>query len=65
MLKPWEWLIPPQAFTFENMAVTPSLENFKLVKTLGKGAYGKVVAIRSKKTGLLYAMKIISKKMIR
>jgi serine/threonine protein kinase len=46
------------------MATLPGLQDFKLVKTLGKGAYGKVVAIRSKKTSELYAMKVVSKPMI-
>lgn len=35
-----------------------------MVKSLGQGAYGKVVCVRSAKTDNKYAMKIISKKLI-
>jgi serine/threonine protein kinase len=35
-----------------------------MVKNLGQGAYGKVVCVRSAKSEVKYAMKIISKKLI-
>lgn len=49
---------------FEEMDRSASLDDFTMVKILGKGSFGKVIAISSKKTGKQYAMKIISKKMV-
>jgi len=37
------------------------LVNFELLRTLGKGAYGKVLLVRKKDNGKLYAMKNMSK----
>lgn len=56
------WLPPLKKF--EGVEQNVTIQNFKLIKTLGKGAYGKVVAVKSKLTGNKYALKIISKKMI-
>jgi len=39
----------------------PSLEDFTLVRVLGKGSFGKVTLVRGKKDGNLYAMKVLSK----
>jgi len=36
-----------------------SIEEFDFIKLLGKGAYGKVYLVKKKKTGDLYAMKIV------
>ena len=40
------------------------LSDFYLEKNLGKGSYGKVVAVKSKKAGKEYAMKIMTKKIL-
>src|SRR4051794_20017196 len=36
-------------------------EHFKKIKTIGRGAFGEVQVVREKKTGEIYAMKIMSK----
>lgn len=56
------WLEPVAGFEDVNRSVT--LADFYLIKTIGKGAYGKVVSIKSKKTGKDYAMKIMTKKVL-
>jgi hypothetical protein len=38
-----------------------SLDNFKILKVLGKGGYGKVQLVRARGTGELYAMKTLKK----
>ncbi len=42
-------------------AYVPRPRDFKLLKVLGKGHYGKVVMARKKSNGRVYAMKIIKK----
>lgn len=39
----------------------PKLSDFEPIKVLGKGSYGKVLLVREKSTGLLYAQKQMSK----
>jgi hypothetical protein len=39
----------------------PKLEDYKLLKVLGKGSFGKVVLVRKKDNQKLYAMKVLSK----
>ena len=39
--------------------------NFVPVKTIGKGGYSRVHLVRHKEEGALYAMKIISKNLLR
>jgi serine/threonine protein kinase len=56
------WLEPVAGFEDSDRSAT--LSDFYLIKTLGKGSYGKVVSIKSKKTGKDYAMKIMTKKML-
>jgi serum/glucocorticoid-regulated kinase 3 len=41
--------------------VKVSLDDFDLVKVIGKGSFGKVTLVRKKSDGLLFAMKVLSK----
>ena len=41
------------------------LEDFDILKSLGKGSFGQVKLIRHRKTHMLYALKILQKEMIR
>jgi len=41
-----------------------TMEDFELMKVLGRGAFGKVVLCREKETGTMYAMKILKKSML-
>lgn len=38
-----------------------SLEDFQLLKTVGKGSFGKVIQVKHKKDGRVYAMKVLKK----
>ena len=38
-----------------------SLEDFELLKVIGRGAFGKVMQVRKKDSGKIYAMKVLSK----
>merc|ERR1712157_95908 len=40
-------------------------KDFELLKVIGMGSFGKVLSVRSKKNDKIYAMKIISKRLIR
>jgi len=40
------------------------LDSFELTQVIGKGSFGKVVLVRKKDTGVLYAMKILNKQNI-
>ena len=41
-----------------------SVSDFELLKVLGRGSFGKVMQVRRKKDGKVYAMKILKKKAI-
>ncbi|TPX75764.1 hypothetical protein CcCBS67573_g02972 [Chytriomyces confervae] len=41
-----------------------SVDDFEILKVLGKGSFGKVVQVRKKDTGRIYAMKILKKSSI-
>jgi serum/glucocorticoid-regulated kinase 2 len=41
-----------------------SVDDFVLLKTVGKGSFGKVVQVRKKDDGKIYAMKVLKKQMI-
>ncbi|KAJ3201687.1 hypothetical protein HDU83_005408 [Entophlyctis luteolus] len=43
---------------------TLSADDFSVLKLVGKGSFGKVVLVKKKNTGRVYAMKILSKKHI-
>eukprot|EP00475_Leptophrys_vorax_P007252 TRINITY_DN14595_c0_g1_i1.p1 TRINITY_DN14595_c0_g1~~TRINITY_DN14595_c0_g1_i1.p1 ORF type:complete len:540 (+),score=170.14 TRINITY_DN14595_c0_g1_i1:58-1677(+) len=43
---------------------TVNLESFELLKVLGRGAFGKVMMVRKKDTGVVYAMKVLKKNMV-
>nr|BAK00435.1 predicted protein [Hordeum vulgare subsp. vulgare] len=40
------------------------LEDFELLKVLGRGSFGKVMQVRKKSNGIVYAMKILKKRAI-
>jgi len=48
------------------MSAKPSLDDFKLVRVLGKGSYGKVMLVQNKRdaSGTVYAMKMLRKENI-
>ena len=41
-----------------------SVRDFHLMKTIGKGAFGKVLLVQCRRTGQFYAMKVMNKKSI-
>ena len=43
---------------------TVSIDDFELIKVLGKGSYGKVQLVKHKVTGKIYAMKSMSKRFL-
>lgn len=43
------------------MVTGPTLDDFQLVKVLGKGSYGKVMLVKHANTGQTYAMKMLRK----
>jgi serum/glucocorticoid-regulated kinase 2 len=46
------------------MVDTVDLESFELLKVLGRGAFGKVMMVRKKDTGVVFAMKVLKKNMV-
>ena len=49
------------AVNYDDAKKAVNLEDFELQYVIGKGAYGKVVLVKNKETGKLYAMKILKK----
>ena len=45
-------------------AKTQQLDDFVLLKVIGKGSFGKVLQVRKKDTGAIYAMKVLRKENI-
>lgn len=39
-------------------------DDFKLIRVIGRGSFGKVILVKKKDTGKPYAMKILNKQMI-
>mmetsp|Transcript_13646 Transcript_13646/g.17181 ORF Transcript_13646/g.17181 Transcript_13646/m.17181 type:complete len:302 (-) Transcript_13646:508-1413(-) len=49
---------------FQQPAPRVSLEDFDILRLVGKGAYGKVHQVRKKDTGKIFAMKVMRKEML-
>eukprot|EP00339_Tiarina_fusa_P014516 CAMPEP_0117022890 /NCGR_PEP_ID=MMETSP0472-20121206/17140_1 /TAXON_ID=693140 ORGANISM="Tiarina fusus, Strain LIS" /NCGR_SAMPLE_ID=MMETSP0472 /ASSEMBLY_ACC=CAM_ASM_000603 /LENGTH=424 /DNA_ID=CAMNT_0004728851 /DNA_START=124 /DNA_END=1398 /DNA_ORIENTATION=+ len=49
---------------FQQPAPRVSLEDFDILRLVGKGAYGKVHQVRKKDTGQIFAMKVMRKEML-
>lgn len=49
------------AVNYDDAKKKVNLEDFEMQYVIGKGAYGKVVLVKNKETGKLYAMKILKK----
>ncbi|XP_062520628.1 serine/threonine-protein kinase Sgk2-like [Corticium candelabrum] len=43
----------------------PTVKHFKLLSTIGKGAFGKVFQVKDKRNGEVYALKVVSKAAIK
>ena len=48
----------------DGVAETVSLDDFDLLKVIGRGSFGKVMQVRKKDTNKIYAMKILKKETI-
>lgn len=58
---------PPKAIPVGGTVAPPKpigLEDFDLLKVIGKGSFGKVFQVRKKDNGQIYAMKVLNKKAI-
>eukprot|EP00475_Leptophrys_vorax_P006543 TRINITY_DN1405_c0_g1_i1.p1 TRINITY_DN1405_c0_g1~~TRINITY_DN1405_c0_g1_i1.p1 ORF type:complete len:544 (+),score=155.01 TRINITY_DN1405_c0_g1_i1:39-1670(+) len=54
-----------EAIEFESASTgSVNLDSFEPLKVLGRGAFGKVLQVRMKDTGKIYAMKILKKTMV-
>lgn len=53
-----------KAGTGSNLSADLSMEDFELMKVVGKGSYGKVMQVRKRDTGKIYAMKVLKKQML-
>ena len=42
-----------------------SLDDFKLIRVIGRGSYAKVFVVELKKTKRIYAMKVVKKELIK
>jgi hypothetical protein len=49
---------PPQPTQSDS---SKCLENYKVLRVIGKGSFGKVFLVREKETGVIYAMKVLRK----
>ena len=53
--------LPPTAPQIPQPQIKVSLRDFSLLKVVGKGSFGKVMQVRKKDTGRIYAMKVLHK----
>jgi serine/threonine protein kinase len=44
--------------------VEPSIDDYELLCVIGKGVFGKIYLVRELKSGQVYAMKVVKKKLI-
>jgi len=54
----------PSKESVEEAEKKVTLEDFDLLNVIGKGSFGKVIQVRKKDTGKIYAMKVLNKDMI-
>jgi len=50
-----------EEMNLEGPCVSETMEDFEEIKPLGEGAFGKVLLVKQKKTGQMYAMKLMDK----
>jgi len=55
---------PPRLHPCKIEIEKPCLDDFELLKEIGKGAFGKVYQVEHKRSGKIYAMKVLKKKNI-
>ena len=60
--KQFEKLISQMAAAYRERKVTK--DDFTLIRVIGTGSYGKVLLVKKKDSGGLYAMKVLKKKHI-
>lgn len=56
---------PPAADDDAQIQVPLGPEHFELLRIIGEGAFGKVIQVRNRVDNQIYAMKAISKKLLR
>ena len=54
-------LLSDPATTVPQIAAQPQLDDFELLGVLGRGSYGRVLQVRKRDTGEVFAMKVMSK----
>lgn len=53
-----------EQITANSMKKGVCLDDFSLVQTVGKGSFGRVIQVRKKDTGKIYAMKVLKKEQV-
>ena len=61
---PRAWLSMLVCLRWLQSPLDVSVRDFHLMKTIGKGAFGKVLLVQCRRTGQFYAMKVMNKKSI-
>ncbi|OHS95634.1 AGC family protein kinase [Tritrichomonas foetus] len=54
------WVVALRSATFHN-SITLTMNSFDILSVIGRGFYGKVMLVRMKNTGMLYAIKTVHK----